>query len=442
MIGKLVKKRRKAGNVFYAALTFDNGERKWINLELICKGNQREAQKRLDDLIQICKSLNHSTILSYTKYSEFRELQKENENPKPCTPYGQEICTSVPALNQYTRSGIDRNILFSDFLYVWYHAYPNMPRKENVDSVTLEGYKEYIDLHIAPYFRAKKIRTTDISREVLNEYYKHKTLFGRVDGKGGLSYNSVRLHRAVINLALQYAVEENLLAHNPNQYAWIPKDNQAPKKMNFYNAEQVAELLELFHDRILGLMILITTYYGLRRSEMNGISWRSIDLVNDTITIQRVVVLKKTIHRKEKTKNKFSNRTYPLLPDIKKKFLQLADIQKHNRERYGEFYFESDEIFVHPNGKPYYPSYSSHEFRKLMKQFVAEGKTKLPIYRWHDLRHSCASILLSLGWSMKDISEWLGHADIQTTMDLYAHVDLARKRALAAQIGNPFKRAV
>lgn len=359
MIGKLVKKRRKAGNVFYAALTFDNGERKWINLELICKGNQREAQKRLDDLIQICKSLNHSTILSYTKYSEFRELQKENENPKPCTPYGQEICTSVPALNQYTRSGIDRNILFSDFLYVWYHAYPNMPRKENVDSVTLEGYKEYIDLHIAPYFRAKKIRTTDISREVLNEYYKHKTLFGRVDGKGGLSYNSVRLHQAVINLALQYAVEENLLAHNPNQYAWIPKDNQAPKKMNFYNAEQVAELLELFHDRILGLMILITTYYGLRRSEMNGISWRSIDLVNDTITIQRVVVLKKTIHRKEKTKNKFSNRTYPLLPDIKKKFLQLADIQKHNRERYGEFYFESDEIFVHPNGKPYYPSYSS-----------------------------------------------------------------------------------
>lgn len=317
-----------------------------------------------------------------------------------------------------------------------------MPRKENVDSVTLEGYKEYIDLHIAPYFRAKKIRTTDISREVLNEYYKHKTLFGRVDGKGGLSYNSVRLHRAVINLALQYAVEENLLAHNPNQYAWIPKDNQAPKKMNFYNAEQVAELLELFHDRILGLMILITTYYGLRRSEMNGISWRSIDLVNDTITIQRVVVLKKTIHRKEKTKNKFSNRTYPLLPDIKKKFLQLADIQKHNRERYGEFYFESDEIFVRPNGKPYYPSYSSHEFRKLMKQFVAEGKTKLPIYRWHDLRHSCASILLSLGWSMKDISEWLGHADIQTTMDLYAHVDLARKRALAAQIGNPFKRAV
>ena len=79
MIGKLVKKRRKAGNVFYAALTFDNGERKWINLELICKGNQREAKKRLDDLIQICKSLNHSTILSYTKYSEFIELQKERE---------------------------------------------------------------------------------------------------------------------------------------------------------------------------------------------------------------------------------------------------------------------------------------------------------------------------------------------------------------------------
>lgn len=242
-----------------------------------------------------------------------------------------------------------------------------------------------------------------------------------MDGKGGLSYNSVRLHRAVINLVLQYAVDENLLAHNPNQYAWIPKDNQTPKKINFYNAEQVAELLELFCGRVLELMILITTYYGLRRSEMNGITWRSIDLVNDTITIQRVVVLKKTIHRKEKTKNKFSNRTYPLLPDIKKKLLQLAEIQKRNRERYGEFYFESDEIFVRPNGKPYYPSYSSHEFRKLMKQFVAEGKTKLPIYRWHDLRHSCASILLSLGWSMKDISEWLGHADIQTTR-IYMHM--------------------
>ena len=120
------------------------------------------------------------------------------------------------------------------------------------------------------------------------------------------------------------------------------------------------------------------------------------------------------------------------MPEVKTIFLRLKKRQEENRRFFGKGYFESDYVFTKDDGTLYYPDYPSQMFRKIMR------RTDFPVYRWHDLRHSTASILLDKGWSMKDVSEWLGHSGIGITMNIYAHVDLNRKRKLSASLENLF----
>ncbi len=108
--------------------------------------------------------------------------------------------------------------------------------------------------------------------------------------------------------------------------------------------------------------------------------------------------------------------------------MRLRETQQENRAFFGRGYTDTGYVFVKADGSPYYPSYPYHEMMKVL------NKTDLPKYRWHDLRHSCATMLLERGWSMKDISDWLGHADIETTMNIYAHVDISRKRENASML--------
>ena len=90
-------------------------------------------------------------------------------------------------------------------------------------------------------------------------------------------------------------------------------------------------------------------------------------------------------------------------------------------------------VFKWPDGHLYSPDYISERFSNLLK------KHNLPHIRFHELRHSCASMLLSMGWSLKDIQEWLGHSDIKMTTNLYSHLDVARKHTIADSLAGKFK---
>lgn len=104
---------------------------------------------------------------------------------------------------------------------------------------------------------------------------------------------------------------------------------------------------------------------------------------------------------------------------LKRKAKQEAD-----REFMGDCYTENDYVFTKDDGQTYYPSYPTHEFKKAAERYHFRH------IRFHDLRHSCASMLIANGWQMKDISEWLGHSDIGTTMDIYGHLSMEYKRKL------------
>lgn len=135
---------------------------------------------------------------------------------------------------------------------------------------------------------------------------------------------------------------------------------------------------------------------------------------------------------KDKTKNASSYRSFPLVSEIKDMLISEKKRQEQNRKEFGKAYTKSPYIFVWDDGRPYTPDYVSHHFKRLLK------KHNLQHIRFHDLRHSCASILLSQGYGLKDVQEWLGHADIKMTANIYGHLDIERKKSIANAMANAF----
>lgn len=266
----------------------------------------------------------------------------------------------------------------------------------------------------------------------IERYYQAKAVGGRKGGKaGGLSYSSLKRHRVVLTQMFNEAVRTSLVKDNPCRLARIPKNAAKTQKItSFYNVDQCKALLDASKGTPLYEMVYLTFLYGLRRSELMGLKWDAIDFSLGTLTIQHTVVLQKVIVAKDTTKNKTSNRTYPLLDDIRPLLINLWKRKEEFKKAFGKCYIETGYVFVKENGEPYYPSYPTHELEKILKHHP-----EFPHIRWHDLRHSCASILIDKGWPMKDISDWLGHADIGTTMNIYGHLDMSHKRNMAQSLG-------
>ena len=148
--------------------------------------------------------------------------------------------------------------------------------------------------------------------------------------------------------------------------------------------------------------------------------------------IQHTVVRVATIERKNNTKSKTSRKTFTLLPEVKDLLLKLKAQRDENRKTFGDTFIESDYIFTWQDGKLYRPEYITRTFQRILKE---NGFQKM---RYHDLRHSTASILHDNGWSLKDIQDWLRHADIETTGNIYTHISEQRKQASAKDLNKTF----
>ena len=211
---------------------------------------------------------------------------------------------------------------------------------------------------------------------------------------------------------------------------------ERPKKEKFigdyYNLEELQLLFEKSKGDPLEIVILIASFYGLRRSEVLGLKWSAFDFVNNTITIKHKVVEtivedKRTLLMKDKTKNSSSYRSLPLVPEIKETLLAHKKNIERNKLLCGNSYNKKykDYIFVDSTGKIYRPEYITDHFSLLLK------KNNLRHIRFHDLRHSCASLLLAKGIPMKAIQEWLGHSTYSTTANLYTHLESNTKNVSA-----------
>jgi len=379
MTGSLTVKNGK----YYAVLNvYENGKRKkkWISTDLPEKGNKRKAEQFLRE-----------------KLAEYERME-----------------------------GIVRSdVRFSDYVRIWLEQIAR-----TVDLVTMQGYQVTADKHILPYFDEKKISLADVDHKLLQQYIDIKYKCGRLDSKGGLSPKSLRAHKNIISQALDMAVKNKLIASNPCQFVILPP--LVRYESTFYNDTQLKDLFCALRDDPIFPMVKITALYGLRRSELLGLQWDSIDFERKTMTIRHTVSKVTEVIAKDKTKNASSRRTFPLIADALEIFQQAKCQEEQNRLAFGREYQENNYVFKWADGHTYSPDYISHRFNDLLK------KHNLPHIRFHELRHSCASMLISMGWSLKDVQEWLGHSDIQMTANIYSHLDIARKTNIAASLADKF----
>ena len=310
-----------------------------------------------------------------------------------------------------------------DYLIEWLEGY-----KGSVSKSTYDSYEMYIKVHMIPFFKPMKLKVREITGDEINEYYAH------LRGKG-LKGTTCQRHHALLHIAFKSAMKRRIIPSNPVDQADRPKAQQFIG--NFYNADEIKALLDCTKDDPLHIVIVIAAYYGLRRSEVIGLKWSAIDFAGKTVSVKHKVLQdgsKLTGYDVMKTKSSY--RTMPLIPIVEQALLAEKEKQAEMKRVFGYSYnHDYDEyICVDAVGELIKPNYVTDHFKVVLKQ---NGLRKI---RFHDLRHSCASLLLANGVQMKLIQEWLGHSDISTTSNVYSHVDSESKklsaRAIERALGN------
>lgn len=358
-------------NMYYAVLniTDESGNRKqkWIPTRLSVDGhNKRAAKKILDDIIE-----------------EYREMSPEVLAVKkiPMAEYAEEW------------------MKYAEHVY---------------DPITFQGYKIAVEKHIVPYFKKYKIDLQDVTPEIVQKFSIHLSKHGNLKTGGALSNKSVRNYLTVLSVIMSDAVEKKKIRDNPVDRIKRPKRQKF--KPSFYASGQMRDLFKAIENEPLAPLIIVTAVYGLRRSELLGLKWDSLDFRNKQVVIKHVVCRCSKIVEKDDTKTDDSYRTYPMTPELEAIFIRAKEKETKNRKLFGDRYQENEYVFKWDDGHPYSPDYITKTFHKIL------SRHGMPDIRLHDLRHSCASILLESGHNLKDVQQWLGHSDIQTTGNVYGHL--------------------
>lgn len=304
-----------------------------------------------------------------------------------------------------------------------------------LEQSTYEAYEIYIKKHLIPAFGEKELE--ELRPLDVQEYVSDKLVNGRCDGNGGLSRVSVAKHLQVLREALDRAVILELIPKNPAERIKPPRVRVAPEVSVMLEATAAARMLKTFREAEHPLypLVLVTLYYGLRRSEVLGLCWSAIDFEKSTIRIERSVVKNVSIVAKDRMKTQSSYRAYELIPEVAEALKELKECQRRNRSerlRNGYTYEESDYCFVWDDGKLFRPDYVTRSFQR---HLARNGFRKM---RFHDLRHSTASILFDRGWNIRDVQAWLGHSDLRTTMDIYVHYRRERLKLVGKDLTGLF----
>lgn len=379
--------------LFYIVLNCkdDSGKRKpkWIPTGLKVKGNKKRAEALLIE-----------TRKNYNEGSDQDHLEQVTLIPSnDITKAAEHFEFDAPLLSKREIENATEDTLFSDYMLEWLETV-----KPSIELITYISYSNAVKVRIVPYFREKGITLQGLKPQDIQAFY------GYVINELKLSTNTAIHYHANIRSALQHAFITERINTNPADKVIRPK--KEPYLGKAYSAEQVNQLLENVRGGKLELGVILASFYGLRRSEVVGLKWSAIDLIHRTITIKHTVTTgslngKYITIEKDRTKNKPSRRTLPLVDTFYELLVRLKYQQDTNQYQFKETYCRDylDYIYVDPLGDRIKPNYISQNFNSTLE------KLKMPHIRFHDLRHSCASLLLANGVSMKEVQEWLGHSD-------------------------------
>lgn len=303
----------------------------------------------------------------------------------------------------------------SDWMKQWMSLY--LP---NIEATTRASYNEKINCYIVPTLgniQLKSLKTSTVQAWV-NTLTNEKKLAPKT------------VKNAYLNLkaSLDKAVVLQMIPNNPCIGVELPK--AVKYEAEIYDTKEIEKALKLAEGTDMYLILLLTAYVGFRRGEIAALRWEHIDLANGIIHVKenRVIADGKVITKAPKSSSGTRDITIgnKLLDELKAAHTDYIT----KKQSQSKTFVDTGFVICQPNGKPYNPESIAQKWERFLK------KHDLKKIRFHDLRHSCATMMAEAGVSPKVMQQRLGHADIGITMNTYTHTTRAMDAEAAKLIDN------
>ena len=312
--------------------------------------------------------------------------------------------------------GLDVTMMGKYIVGAWMDKWFKNYAKIKVRSSSHHAYQGYIDNHIKPDIGEVPLeKLTSLELQKVCKKLLNSGRIDRVESKRqprGLSPKTVRNICQVIASAMKPAKEKKIIATDPTEGCALPKLEH--REMKTLSVEQLASFLREAKESGVFEMYYVEMATGLRRGELLGLKWEDIDLEQGDLRVKRQIarINGEVIEAPLKTKNAY--RTLPLAEDT-------IVVLKQQRKKVGS----SPWVFPSPTGGPISPDSVLHMLHRVLK------RAGLPKVRFHDLRHTFATLALQNGVDIKTVSGMLGHFSAGFTLDTYAHVTTAAQKEAA-----------
>jgi integrase len=336
---------------------------------------------------------------------EARYTLYTSEGPKRKTLYGktrQEVADKLACVLSDRAQGLSfeaGSLKLSEYLDRW-----TLNIRDTVRQRTWERYEQIVRVHIKPMLG--RIKLKGLTPTHVRGLYREKL-------DGGSSPRTVQYIHTTLHKALQDAVSDGLIPRNIADGIKAPRPKK--KEINPLSPDQARAFLEAVHGDRLEALYVLAIHRGLRQGELLGLRWEDVDLEAGTVQIRRTLSLTKSGHVFELPKNG-KGRSVELTQDASEALKRHLTRQLEDIEALGDDYQDQGLIFPGEKGQPMRPWTLTGKLERSLKH------VGLPHIRFHDLRHTCATLLLSKGVHPKFVQELLGHATISITLDRYSHV--------------------
>ena len=379
------------------------------------------------------------------RYSDGRD---ENGRQIQRSVYGKtrkEVCEKLNTILHNKQLGIyvtPSQTLLKDWLVQWLSSYSSV----SVKPATYINYEGYIYNHIIPILGDIPIQK--ITPAILQTFYNQKFENGRTDGKGGLSAKTIRNLHNMLHQALKQAQINGLIMGNPTEGTVLPRREK--KEMRVLSVDEQTKLIQVINMHRLGFAILFDLATGLRIGELCALRWTDVNFNKGTIKISRTLQrIKKTLQELEdgdeddenfykttliegsvKTNNGY--REIPIPRNIWDMLIQHRNNQNQEYTMLGLPILPNGFVFAMPFGTCVEP----HTMRDALDYLLAAANIEHA--NFHALRHTFATRAIENGVNVKALSDILGHANVQITMDLYCHSSLDLMRDSMDKIAGIF----
>lgn len=390
----------------------ENGKRNRISLTtgLPVRGNARKANGMLRETISLLED-----AMGFTNIVDLKELHRlisesDTDNLKSSL-IGKEEKEQKHPDNPLVSTVVDEWLQYEE---------------TRVSGNTANKWR-YGAKHVKAFFDRDSVCICDLSPRQIALYYTNKKNGDPDNGIQGLSAKTIRDHKEVIQGSIKYAIEiMKVIQVNPAEKVAAPKVETRPP--NYYKQDQIKVALQKIRGSSIEAAVVLAANFGLRRQEVMGLKWSALDLDKGSLTVRHTVTRVNGENvAADRTKSKSSLRTLPIPKKVVVFLKWLKNHQESMKEEFGDSYIDNDYIVKWEDGNQMSPDYVTKKWRLFLKA------NKLPLITFHDIRHSFASLLVKLGFTLKEIQEWLGHADIKSTA-IYTHLIYEDKERVADKV--------